>query len=136
MQTLMQHIRRGDIINRNIQKRELHDAEREEQRNRKRDSFWLINNACFIQNQLGPSTQNMFCIMKSLASTLVRRSTLRPTQKPPANYRPAEPSHNMKRAGSGLHGAAHSEGFSEASLAGHENARNQTKADSHLVSAV
>lgn len=71
---------------------------REAERERERDSRWLINNACFIQNQLGLSTQNMFCIMKSLATSLVQqRRYSRP--KNPANYRRVEPSHNMKEWG-------------------------------------
>ncbi len=67
----------------------------EAERERELYSCWLINNACFIQNQLGLSTQNMFCIMKSLATSLVQQQCYsRP--KNPANYRHAEPSHNMK----------------------------------------
>lgn len=64
------------------------------------DSCWLINNARSIQNQLGLSTQNMVCIMKSLATSLVQQQRNgRP--KNPANNRPTEPSHNTK--GWGVH---------------------------------
>lgn len=69
--------------------------DRKGERARERDLCWLINNACFIHNQLGLSTQNMSCIMKSLAISLVHQQHYgRP--KNPANYSPAEPSHNMK----------------------------------------
>lgn len=98
---LMGHIRRDDYKNRekevNKVKRHLAYTERNRggKRKRARDSCWIINNACFIQNQLGLSTQNTFCIMKSLASSLVQQQRYaRP--KNLANYRPAEPSHNMK----------------------------------------
>lgn len=82
---------------------------------RERDLCWLINNAWFIHNQLGLRTQSMSCIMRSQAISLVQQQHYsRP--KNPANYRPAEPSHNIKILGSALHWAADMEGFSEASL--------------------
>lgn len=54
----------------------------------------LINNEHFIQNQLHLCTQNMFCIMKSLATWF--SSTVTANPKTQSNYSPAGPSHNMK----------------------------------------
>lgn len=86
---------------------------------RERDSCWLINNACFIHNQLDLSTQNTSCIMKSLAISLVQQHYGRP--KNPANYRTAEPSHNTKDWGVHYRGAAGFKAFSEVSLTEEEN---------------
>lgn len=59
----------------------------------------------------------MSCIMRSQAISLVQQQHYgRP--KNLANYRPAEPSHNIKILGSALHWVADMEGFSEASLGG------------------
>lgn len=98
------------------------ERQKEKQKERERDSCWLINNACFIQNQLGLSTQNMFCIMKSLATSPVQQRRYgRP--KNPLIIDPHPVTTRQTGEQCVLHGAAADlDDFSAASLAaGHEN---------------
>lgn len=67
-----------------------------------RDLCWLINNAGFIQNQLGLSTQNTFCIMKSPALTLVQQEHEGRPKKDQTNFRPAGPRYEI--LGKDVHG--------------------------------
>lgn len=79
------------MMRRSIEKEVNTERNRNRGKKGERYSCWLINNAWFIQNQLGFSTQNTFCIMTSLALSLVQQAHYsRP--KNPANNRAAEPS--------------------------------------------
>lgn len=66
---------------------------------REGDLCCLINNVCFIQNQLGLHTQNMFYILNSLPSLLVEQCDSQPQNT-------TESGLNMKSVGGRTRGAA------------------------------